>query len=191
MAGLTAAGYFLVSLVFDLILFTLWARIALRYFRVSSLNQFSRSIYTLTGYVMARTYSLLRYQDKAIQRYDWPTMLVILLVELIKISLLSLMVFHALLPFVWLIVYILADFIIQPFNLLFYAVVIRFIMSYVNPQWRHPLAEAIIVITEPLLVLGRKIIPDISGFDFSPLLVMALLKIITLFVHASLPVQLL
>jgi YggT family protein len=191
MAGFIAVGYFLISIVFDLILFTLWTRVALRYFRVSSLNQFSRLIYTLTAPVITPIYSMLRYQDRAQQKYDWPVFIVIFLVEVIKISLLSLIVFQKLLPFVWIIIYALADFIAQPCNLLFYALLIRVIMSYANPNWRHPFSEVLIVITEPLLILGRKIIPDISGFDFSPLLMMAILKIITLFIHASLPVQLL
>lgn len=191
MAGFVAVGYFLVSLLFDLILFTLWLRVALRYFRVSSLNPFSRLVYTLTNPLIAPIYSLFRYKDQARQRYDWPVVIVIVLVEFIKITLLSLIVFHKVLPTAWLIIYVLADFIIEPCNLLFYALLIRVIMSYANPNWRHPVADIISVITQPLLILGRKIIPDISGFDFSPLLMMLILKIITLFINSYLPAQLL
>ena len=87
--------------------------------------------------------------------------------------------------------YVLADLIIQPCNLLFYAILIRVIMSYVNPKWQHPATDFLRIITEPLLILGRKIIPDISGFDFSPIIMMIILKIITLFIGASLPWNLL
>ncbi|HFD2358171.1 TPA: YggT family protein, partial [Legionella pneumophila] len=41
------------------------------------------------------------------------------------------------------------------------------------------------------LRLGRIIVPDISGFDFSPFIIMVILKIITLFLSASLPWKLL
>ena len=71
-------------------------------------------------------------------------------------------------PILFILLYVLADLIIQPCNLLFYAIIIRVIMSYANPGWQHPLADFLRLLTEPLLILGRKIIPDISGFDFSP-----------------------
>ncbi|HAT9095998.1 TPA: YggT family protein, partial [Legionella pneumophila subsp. pneumophila] len=33
MAGLTAVGYFLLSLLFTIVIFSLWLRIAIRFFR--------------------------------------------------------------------------------------------------------------------------------------------------------------
>ena len=64
-------------------------------------------------------------------------------------------------------------------------------MSYANPGWRHPIADFLRVLTEPLFILGRRLVPDISGFDFSPFVVMVILKIISLFINASLPWRLL
>lgn len=191
MAGLIAVGYFLASLLFDLLLFALWARIFLRYFRISSLNSFSRLIYTLTNPILYPIHFLFKYRERAQQKYDWITLVAIVLVEIIKISLLSLILMQTLLPPVLFIIYVLADLIIQPCTLLFYAILIRVIMSYVNPHWRHPFADFLVVITQPLLIVGRKIIPDISGFDFSPFVMMALLKVITLFIQASLPIHML
>ncbi len=83
--------------------------------------------------------------------------------------------------------YLVADLIIQPCNILFYAILIRAIMSFVNPTWQHPLAYFLYQLTEPLLILGRRIIPNISGFDFSPLIIMVILKVITLFIESNLP----
>lgn len=191
MSGLIAVGYFLMSLFFDLILFILWMRVALRYLRVSSLNPFSRLIYTLTNPVIAPFYSLLRYKDVAKQRYDWPVLIVIFFIELIKVTLLCLITYQGLFPFVYLLLYALADFIVQPCNLLFFAILIRVVMSYANPHWHHPINDFLKALTYPLLILGRRIIPDISGFDFSPFIIMMLLKVITLFIHASLPAPLL
>lgn len=187
MSGFVAVGYFLISLFFDLILFALWTRVALRYLRISSINPFSRLIYSITNPVAAPLHYLLRYRDQAKQKYDWPALILILLAELLKIIILSLIVFQTLLPFPYILLYVLADFIIQPCNLLFYALLIRVVMSYVNPQWNHPIAEFLRILTQPLLILGRKIIPDISGFDFAPFIMMIILKVITLFIKASLP----
>jgi YggT family protein len=191
MSGFVAVGYFLISLIFDLILFTLWSRVALRYLRISSINPFSRLIYSLTNPVVTPLHYLLKYKDQTKQKYDWPVLIIIFLVELLKIIILSLIVFQTILPVPYLMLYVLADFIIQPCNLLFYAILIRVVMSYVNPQWNHPIAEFLRVLTLPLLILGRKIIPDISGFDFAPFVMMIILKIITLFIQASLPWNLL
>lgn len=191
MSGFIAVGYFLICLIFDIFLFALWSRAAMRYLHFSSLNPFSRLIYSLTNPVIEPICKLARYQYRAQQQYDWPTLTVIVFTELFKITLLSITVFHTTLPIEFLMLYVLADFIIQPCNLLFYAVLIRIIMSYTNSNWRHPIVNFLTLLTQPLLILGRKIIPDISGFDFSPLIVMLILKVIILFVQASLPLHLL
>lgn len=187
MSGFTVVGFFLVSLFFNLIIFTLWLRIALRYLRISSLSPFSQLIHTLTNPVMSPVNALLKLRYESKNRYDWTAFAILILVELLKITMLSLLAFHTLMPLLWIIIYVLADLIVQPCDLLFYAILIRVIMSFVNPGWQHPLADFLRVLTEPLLIFGRRIIPDISGFDFSPFIIMIILKVITLFISASLP----
>jgi YggT family protein len=191
MSGFTAVGFFLFSLFFSAVIYSLWVRIALRYLRISSLTQFSQLISTITDPLVNPFNFVLKQKYKPGQKYDWMAFGVLILVELIKIITLSLLVFHAIMPVVFLLLYVLADLIIQPCNLLFYAILIRVIMSYANPRWQHPVADFLRLLTEPLLILGRKIIPDISGFDFSPIIMMIILKIITLFISASLPWNLL
>jgi YggT family protein len=190
MSGFIAVGYFLISLVFSSILFALWARIALRYLRVSSLNSFNRLIGVLTNPLIIPLHRLVRYKNQASKRYDWPAVTAIILVELLKITLLSLLTYHRMLPLISMSVYILADLMAQPFNLLFYAILVRVVMSYANPLWNHPLNDFLTLLTNPLLVLGRHLIPDISGFDFSPFVMMVLLKVIALFIYSSLPIPL-
>lgn len=72
-----------------------------------------------------------------------------------------------------------------------FAILVRVIMSFVNPGWQGPIADFLRILTEPLLKLGRKFISNIAGFDFSPFIIMIVLKIITLFISASLPWRLL
>ena len=138
MSGFIAVGYFLISLVFDLFLFSLWTRVALRYLRISSLNQFSRLIYTLTNPIVAPVHLILRYKDQAKHRFDWPVLGLIVLVELVKIILLSLLAFNKLMPILLIVLYVGADLIIQPCNFLFYALLIRVIMSYATPIGNIP-----------------------------------------------------
>lgn len=187
MSGFTAVGVFLTALFFNLIIFTLWIRIALRFLRISALSPFSQLIHTITDPIVRPFNLLLRQKYHPGQKYDWMAFCVLILVEVIKIICLSLLHFHAIMPLVFLILYVFADLIIQPCDLLFFAILIRVIMSYANPGWQHPIADFLRLLTQPLLILGRKIVPDISGFDFSPFIIMIILKVITLFISASLP----
>ena len=190
MSGFIAVGYFLVTLFFGLVIYALWLRIALRYLRISSLNVFNKLISTLTNPLVQPIHFLLKYHYQARQKYDWVAFTIIIFIEFIKIFVIGLLLYHTTLPLLLVLIYVLADLIIQPCNVLFYAILIRALMSYVNPNWYHPAADFLRILTEPLLIIGRKIVPDISGFDFSPIIIMIILKVITLFINAYLPFNL-
>lgn len=191
MAGFTAVGFYLTSLVFGIIIYTLWSRIALRYFKISSLNAFSQLIYHVTDPLITPLNKLLQIKNQALATYDWVSFAVLILAEFCKFICLGLIAYHAWIPFSYVVLFVMADLIIQPCDILFYAILIRVIMSFANPGWRHPLADFLRIITEPLLIIGRKIVPDISGFDFSPFIIMMMLKVITLFISSYLPLRLL
>lgn len=191
MSGITAVGYFLVSLIFSLMISALWLRIALRYFKISSLNSFSQLVHLATNPLVNPVNALLRLKHKPSVPYDWVAFGVLIAMEFIKCLLLGLLTFHTLIPIIYLVLLVLANLIIQPCDLLFYALLARVVLSYVNPTLSHPILDFLRVLTEPLLRLGRRLVPDISGFDFSPFVVLVILKIITLFITYSLPIRLL
>lgn len=188
MNGLINVGYFLFSSIFSLFIFILWARLALRYFKVSVLNPMSYSIYQFTTPFITPVAKLFSSSLARNSRIDWPCFSVLCLVELIKFVILGLFVFGTIMPIPYLIMYVIADLIVQPSNLLFYAILIRIILSWVNPSWRHPLNDLLIFMTEPSLKFARNLIPDIAGIDLSPMLALILLKIITILVQSSLPI---
>lgn len=188
MGFLTNIVAFIASIVFTLVIYLLWTRIALRYFRISALNPVSQNIYFLTNPLVQPIEQIL---PKNIQsnKYDWPCFITLILIEFLKCFVMVMLVFKQITPFLFLILFTLVDLIIQPLNLLFYAIIIRVIISWVNPGWRHPVAEIIYLVTEPALALGRKIIPDIRGFDFSPIIVLLVIQIIYMFVSGLLPLK--
>lgn len=187
--GLLTVTHFLLNIFFSLVIFILWIRLFLRYYRISTLHPISQLIYRVTNPVLAKLERMIYPKGQLLPRYDWVCFVFLLIVEWLKFSLLALIMLGGLLPLHYLFIYIAADLIVQPCNLLFYALVIRVIMSWVNPLWRqHPAADILLFMTEPLISLGRRIIPDISGFDFSPFIIMVILKVITLFVQATLPI---
>ena len=186
MSGLITVGYFLFTLFFNLVVFLLWARIALRYFRVSTLNPVSQSIQKLTSPFLGSLKNL-DANKRRLPRYDWVCFGALILIELLKFLGIDLLFMASKLPWTLIPLYALADLVIQPCNLMFYAILIRVIMSWVNPRGQHPVMDLLGLVTDPLLHLGRLIIPDISGFDFSPYIMLIILEVITLFIGSCLP----
>lgn len=190
MSSLNSVGYFLVSTFFALMIFALWLRIALAYFRVSTLHPISQIVHKITNPIINPLNSLLKRPAQP-KKYDWTSFGVLVVVEFFKILILCLILFHAVLPLWYLLVHVVADLIIQPCDYLFYALLIRVILSFTNPNWRHPIVAFIVMVTEPLLMLGRRILPTTTGFDFSPFLMMIILKVISLVLSRALIWQLL
>ncbi|MBA3537342.1 MAG: YggT family protein [Tatlockia sp.] len=190
MSGFIAVGHFLVTLLFSLILFLLWARVFLRYFKISSLHPISQTINTFLDPFIKPIANRIQTKNKKHSPYDWACFALIVIVEFVKYIILGFLLYKTMLPLSYLILFVITDLVVQPCNLLFYMLLIRVIMSWVKPDWRHPLEEVIRKITNPILAFGRSIVPDISGFDFSPFIILILLKVITLFMTASLPLRL-
>lgn len=59
------------------------------------------------------------------------------------------------------------------------AIFIRALMSWFNLDPYNPLIQALNSVTEPVLDPFRRIIPRISGIDFSPLVAMIVLGIVS------------
>ncbi len=186
MNGLMLVSNFLISTLFNLIVMILWLRIVLRYFRVSHLNPLNQLVYQLTNPILGFIERHILSKTARLPQYDWVAFSAIVFVEIVKFLLLGYITYQALLPFSQLILLVLASLIIEPCNLLFYALLIRVVLSWLRPDWeRHPMASVLILITEPLIRFGHKIVPNISGFDFAPFIMMIILKVITLFISAQ------
>ena len=160
MSPFATVGSFIFGLIFSLIIFLLWARIALRYLKISSLHPVSQVIHNLTNPVIL-PFERLLFAARPQSRYDWAAIALLIPVEFVKFVLLALFFYGVIIPVFWLITLVLADLILQPLDFLFYAILIRVILSWVNPQWQHPVADVLRSLTEPLLRRGRKLVPDI------------------------------
>lgn len=65
--------------------------------------------------------------------------------------------------------------ILQVFTLL---VLARVLMSWVQVDPYNPIAQFIYTVTEPFLKPVRDLLPPMSGFDFSPIVVIILAQVI-------------
>lgn len=190
MSGFTTVGYFLFSLFFSIATFVLWLRLALTYFRVSTLHSLHRNVIALTEPFVKPVVNLLPKQTYKRHRYDLACFTLLLLVEVIKFLIFSYLFLTNIMPLWLLTLYVLGDLIVVPCNILFYAIMIRVIMSFINPRWHNPLEDLLRLITDPLLLPIRRHVPVIGNLDISPYLALILLKSITLFITASLPLHL-
>ena len=65
-------------------------------------------------------------------------------------------------------------------NVYFFAILIQVVISWVNPGTYNPAVSLLYSINEPLLSRARRLIPPISGFDLSPIVVIILLQLISI-----------
>lgn len=63
-------------------------------------------------------------------------------------------------------------------TLLFFAIIIVVIVSWVAPGNYNPAAALLAQITEPVMAPFRKIIPPLGGMDFSPMIVLFVLHVL-------------
>jgi len=62
-------------------------------------------------------------------------------------------------------------------NIFVFAVFARAILSWFDPGNYNPASSILQSLTEPLLILCRKVIPDLGGIDLSPLAALVLLQL--------------
>ena len=62
-------------------------------------------------------------------------------------------------------------------NVFVFAVFARAILSWLNPGTFNAVASILVTLTEPLLDICRKMIPDLGGIDLSPLVALLLLQL--------------
>jgi len=188
MSALSSVGYFLFTLFFNILVYALWIRLGLRYMRFSSLHPISQLIQTVTNPLVSPINKL--FGQKPPIKIEYGTALVLIAVELIKFFLIGLFFFSQSFPWSVILIFTVADLMVHPLNLLFYMIIIRVIMSWVQPHWQHPLNDVLSSFTNPILRYAQRLIPVIAGFDFSPFFVLIFIKVISIFISSSLPIPL-
>ncbi len=182
MNGLISMIYFLATTLFNVVIFALWIRLALRATHISSLHPMSQMIQSITNPFIAPISTLLSYFRIKSRHIDWACLLVLLVVECLKFIFLGFLLFQLLLPITVLLIYVLADLIIQPCDLLFYALLIRVVINWFDWRVQNPFMDVVRAITNPLLRLGYKIIPTFNGFDFVPFALILFVKSLEIWV---------
>jgi YggT family protein len=69
-------------------------------------------------------------------------------------------------------------------NIFLFAIIIQVVISWINPGVNNPITSLLHGLTEPLLRPVRRLLPPAGGLDFSPMLAMVGLILVTMLVVA-------
>lgn len=72
-------------------------------------------------------------------------------------------------------------------DVFFYAILLQVILSWVNPH--SPFSRVLDTLTRPILTPIRRLIPSTNGLDFSPLVALILLQMVSISIFKTLEVQ--
>jgi len=150
---------FLIDTVFDLYLMVVLLRVWLQLARADFYNPFSQFIVKATQPVVAP----LRRIIPGFGGLDVATLLFALVIAAAKILTLTMVFNYPVVP-IAILVQALLVLLSAVFNLVFWVLVIRAVLSWVS-QGRHPIEAVMIQLTEPLLSPIRRVIP---AFIYNP-----------------------
>ncbi len=147
--------------------------------RVSFANQLGGFVMQLTDWAVKP----LRRMIPGVGGYDWSSLVVAYLLQLLLLVLLVGMAggLAAMPPGVWLFLLgkALLELVRQVVYLFTFALIIAAVLSWVNPY--SPLAGPVNQLTRPILAPIQRILPPISGIDLAPLLAIVLLQVVLKF----------
>jgi len=168
-----SALYYLISTVFDLVMWLWIVRVILQLVRADFYNPFSQMVWKLTQPLLQPLQSVLpRWRN-----IDFAACLVVLALSLAFVYTVAWFVGRP--PQLQLDLALelaLLKILVMVLDLYTFTVIVQAILSWVGPGVANPVGSLLWSINEPLLRPVRRVIPPISGLDFSPLVVMILLQ---------------
>lgn len=172
------AGLFLIQIIFDLYIFIVMLRIVLQWVNTQFNNPLLALVAKLTNPPLKPICRII----PTIHGIDFPAVVLLLLLEVIKFTLLLWLQAGVLPNFLGLIILAFSELLNQLINIFFYAIFALALLSWLSPLAHGPLVEILYRLTEPLMRPARRFIPTISGFDLSPIPVLIFLKLLTIIV---------
>jgi|GEM_PF-5641 len=173
------AAVFLIDFAFSVYIFIVLTRFVLQLARADFYNPISQFVLRATNPLLAP----LRRIIPGYRGLDIASLVLILILIVAK-ALMLLTIQTGGLPAgigPQLLVYTLRELASLILDYVFWAVLVRVILSWVAPDPSNPVVRVVIQITEPLMAPVRRLLPDMGGLDLSPLIVLLgvqLLKIL-------------
>jgi YggT family protein len=158
---------FLVKTLFGLYITIVIIRFLLQWAGADFYNPLSQFIVKMTSPVLRPLRRLLPGYGGV----DVASLVVAWLLKTVELAVLTLLLGLSLNPLgavAWAVPALVALFI----NIFLFAILIRVILSWVNPDPYNPAVGILTRITDPILIPAQRVIPPIGGIDLSPMLVM-------------------
>lgn len=170
---------FLLNAIFGILTFLLVLRFLMQWTRTSFQNPLGQMAVTLTDFMVKPA----RRMVKPYKKWDLSTLLLALLVQWVLMVVLALLNGAAPTPLfsLWQALIGVLGCVVDVF---FYGILLMAILSWVNPY--HPLYQVLNQLAAPVLNPLRRILPAIQGFDFSALVALILLQMVSKIVLPSL-----
>ncbi|WP_416307607.1 YggT family protein [Neptunicella sp. SCSIO 80796] len=165
------ATQFLIDTIFNLYLMVVILRIWLQLARADFYNPFSQFVVKATHPIIGPMRKLL----PSMGNIDTASIILALLVAGLKITIVGLMAGASIINPLGIFIGAILVVIKEAFQLIFYILIIRAIMSWVS-QGYNPFEALLAQLTEPMLAPIRRIIPPIGGLDLSILFLIIALQ---------------
>ncbi|VVN97530.1 YggT family protein [Pseudomonas fluorescens] len=173
MLGLNDAAIFVIKTLGSLYLLIVLLRFILQLVRANFYNP-------LCQFIVKATQPLLKPLRRVIPSMfglDMSSLVLALIVQMVLIAVILLLKgfpVDLLLLVPWALIAIFSLFL----SILFYAMIISVILSWVAPGSHNPGAELVAQITEPVLAPFRRIVPNLGGLDISPIFAFIVIQLL-------------
>lgn len=169
---LTNPVEFLINTLFGLYILAVMLRFLLAAVHADFYNPVSQFLVKATNPAIIP----LRKIIPSIGKVDTSTLLLLLLLQMLSLLLLSLLGGEAL-SFGALLLIAVADLIGLLLNIFLFSILILVIISWINPGTYNPVTSLLHSIAEPVLSPCRRLVPPVSGFDFSPIIALVVIQL--------------
>ncbi|MGB0496337.1 MAG: YggT family protein [Kangiellaceae bacterium] len=164
----------LVDVLVSLYVTVILLRFFLQYFRADFYNPLSQ-------FCVKATDPLIKPLRKIIPGYagiDFSSLVLAYLVIVIKLLLMTFIAGQIDINFLLLVLISLVELLKSILHLFIFLIFIRIIMSWISPGGYNPVMAVIRQLSEPIIARFRKMLPPMSGFDFSPMIALIMIYFI-------------
>ncbi|HIM08697.1 MAG TPA: YggT family protein [Gammaproteobacteria bacterium] len=176
------AAVFLIEIIFGLYILAVLLRFLLARVRADFYNPLSQFIVKITNPPIKP----LRRLIPGYFGIDWPSIVLLFLVQGLEIILISLVASGHVPSPLGLFVLTLAYLIKEVIYVYLFIIFIQIIISWINPGAYNPITVIMYQLSEPILKPARKLIPSAGGFDFSPMVVIICLQLLMILLTSPL-----
>ncbi len=178
-AYLNNAGVFLIQVVFGFFILLVMLRFMLALVRADFYNPVSQFIVKVTNPLLVP----LRRIIPGVGGIDLSSLILVFVLQALEIFLSALVVGIGV-GVVNLAIISIAELLDLILSIYLFSILILVILSWVAPHTHNPVTGLLYSLTEPLMRPARRLLPPISGFDLSPILVMVALQLMKMLLVA-------